>query len=445
MSAIIEKLHATFARRETPETVAELVAEALPDADRRLHGLLDKARRGSIGRRFGWSSMSTNFAAPPDAAKQIAKAAELAELFLGEALPSGEAVDSAGAADAADALSALIGRKPGAGFRHGRTDRAARSAAGLELSRRRYTKLFRLAVRLEEKSARLADVEARAGLILVGKAALAPRLALDDLGDDAPTAGFVAYYAARMKLRSEFTIFGQQKPFDQLSEALLALCGQRPEATRWFAVAHVFPREDVLARLTDHEKGRLLGQWFAILDMTAERLKRASEETRIDMHDMIVRQGNDSSTWNLLAGAWNRARDHWIALVTAMGFDELFDEMMPGKVMRLMAGDVAHWHRSTGGGVHPDTAVWRDLPKPWSVLRGDATCTRADIEAACRRRGVDPETSGWSAPRPRTDVSKFRPTPELVHGVAVNNPYLAAYLKKARWFSGKDVRFVWVD
>ncbi|QZN99842.1 hypothetical protein [Chenggangzhangella methanolivorans] len=61
--------------------MAELVAEALPDADRRLHGLLDKARRGSIGRRFGWSSMSTNFAAPPDAAKQIAKAAELAELF----------------------------------------------------------------------------------------------------------------------------------------------------------------------------------------------------------------------------------------------------------------------------------------------------------------------------------------------------------------------------
>lgn len=443
MSTTIEKLHATLARRETPETVAELVAEALPDADQRLETLLDQVRRGSIRCRFGWSSMATTFEEPPNAGRQIAKAVELAELFLGETLPSGEAVDSAGAADAADALSALIGRKPGAGFRHGRHDRAARAAVGLELSRRRYTKLFRLAARLEEKSERLADVEARAGLVLVGKAALAPRLALEDLGGDAPTACFVAYYAARMKLRSQFTIFGQQKPFDRLSDALLAECFGRPEATRWFAVAHVFPREDVLARLSDHEKGRLLGEWFQILETTAERLRRASEESGIDTHDMIVRSGNDSSTWNLLAGAWNRARDHWIALVTAMGFDDLFDEMMPGKVMRLMAGDVAHWHRVTGGDVHPDTAVWRDLPKPWSVLRGDEACTRIEIETACRRRGVDPEKSGWSAPRPRTAVSRFRPTPELVHGVAVNNPHLAAQLKKARWFSGKDVGFVW--
>lgn len=40
-----------------------------------------------------------------------------------------------------------------------------------------------------------------------------------------PTVAFVAYYAARIKLR-----------------------------TSWYAIAHVFPRADVLARLTEEQK-----------------------------------------------------------------------------------------------------------------------------------------------------------------------------------------------
>jgi hypothetical protein len=37
-------------------------------------------------------------------------------------------------------------------------------------------------------------------------------------------------------------------------------------------------------------------------------------------------------------------------------------------------------------------------------------------------------------------VVPFQPTPELVHGVAVSNPYLAKILKQHKYFSGKDIK-----
>lgn len=435
----LSRLHATLGQRETPETVAIMVREAMPDLT-----------RGSLGRRiqtmlklatttrFGWSSMSTRFPHPMDAERQIDKARELALLFLDEHLPEG--ADAAALDVVAAELSRLIGRHAGKGrFDVDRLNREARHQTGLALSRRRYDKLFRLVGRLEDKARRMRRQEENLGLILVGKAALAPRLTVEDLACHLPSAAFVAYLAARMKLRSEFTIAGQQKPFDAFAADLLAICERDPN-TSWWAVAHVFPRADVLSRLTDDQKGRLLGQWFDILQITAERLAEAQARTDIDLETLVVKRGNDSSTWNLLAGAFNRARDHWIALVEAMGAEALFDSLMPGKMLRLMAGDVAAWHRSTGSPIHPDTLVWRRLPHPWRVLNGDETCTRADIEAACAAEQIDPVRTGWSTARARTAIAAFRPTPELVHGVAIRNPYLAAYLRQAGAFSGKPLK-----
>lgn len=441
MSEHIAKLHSTFVRRETPETVAKLVAVALPVIDPGLRAMLGTVTGAAGKGGWSWSSMPTEFQRPTDATRQVAKAVELAEAFLDEELPHGPAMDSDTASEVARMLSSLIGRQPGEDFK-AHANRARRSALGLDLSRRRYLKLFRLAQRLEGKAARLLRLEQHFELTLVGKAALAPRLTIDDLGEDVPTAAFVAYFAARMKLRSVFWNGPQQRPFDELSNALLDLCFARSAQTRWMAIAHVFPREDVLACLTDHERGRLLGIWFSILDLTAEHLERAYRESAIDLETMIVRRGNDSTTWNLLAGAWNRARDNWIALVQAMGISSIFDEMLPGKVLRLMAGDVARWHLASGGGLHPDTLVWRDLPKPWSVLRGDATCTLGTIVTACHAHKVDPVQSGWGAPRARTEIAEFRPTPELVHGVAVSNPFLADFMRKSGWFSGKPTKTI---
>lgn len=443
----ITALHDTLIRRDTPEMVAKIVLEALPELRQtsfldRLRGMLGLPSRSRFDaaphQRFGWSSMATLFRRPDPVDRQLNKAHELALLFLGETLPDG--ADAAALDRVARELNRLIHKTPGkAGFKDDRLSKTARREAGLTLSRRRYDKLFRLAGRLERRANRLAREEEKFDLILVGKAALAPRLTVEDFGGDVRGAAFVAYYAARMKLRSEFTIDGQQKPFDDFAASLLKLC-EAEKGTSWWAIAHVFPRADVLARLTEEQKGRLLGQWFDVLQIAAERLAEAYRTTNIDLESMIVRRGNDSSTWNLLATAFNRARDHWIALLDTMGADAVLDVMMPGKVLRLMAGDVAAWHRSAGGGVHPDTLVWRRLPHPWAVLKGEAECGRADIEAACLAAGFDPGKGGWVRPRARTAIAAFRPTPELVHGVAVNNPFLATYFRQAGVFSGKALK-----
>lgn len=435
----VAALHATLRRRETPETVAKLIKSVLPDEQARfaLPFLADVIRQ-SVKGFFGWSSMATTFREPDNASVQIAKARELVRLFLDGEVPEGDDPDALDAI--IDEFDRLIGKTRGrSNFKDDRPNRAARTEHGLSISRRRYSKLFRLAARLERKAARLREEQAKFELVLVSKAALAPRLKVEDFGGDVPTAAFVAYYAARMKLRSEFTISGQQRPFDSLSAALLNLCEGNP-GTSWWAIAHVFPRSDVLARLTDHERGQLLGIWFDILQVLSDRLDAVQSRSAINMDTMVVKRGNDSTTWNVLAGAWNRARDHWVALVEAMGMEALFDTIMPGKVMRLMAADVAAWHRSQGQGTHPDTLVWRSLPWPWLVLRGEAPCTREDIDNSCRAHGVDAEKSGWTKARPKVAIAAFKPTPELVHGVAVSNPYLADYLRGVGAFSGRPLR-----
>lgn len=435
----IARLHATLVRRDTPEAIAELIGRVLPPSRAwRLEAPISTRVAASVKRLFGWSSMPTVFKAPVPPTSKFDKARELALLFLQARLPEGNDPDEVERLLAN--LNALIGKRLGAArFKDDRLDRSQRDDRGLVLSRRRYDKLFRLTGRLEVKLAKLRVEEAKHRLLLVTKAGLAPELTIEQLGGSMPTAAFVAYYAARMKLRSEFTIASQQKPFDDMAAALLRLCEDDPNAS-WYAIAHVFPRADVLARLTDQQKGELLGRWFGILNELADRLENAWRRTDIELSTMIVRRGNDSSTWNLFAGAWNRARDHWIALVGALGLDALLDEILPGKVMRLMAADVAAWHRRDGDDVHPDTLIWAQLPKPWEVLRLEAPCNRATVETACVRVGVDPVKSGWSAARPRTAVQAFRPTPELVHGVNVGNPYMASFLKRLGAFSGRPLR-----
>ena len=151
---------------------------------------------------------------------------------------------------------------------------------------------------------------------------------------------------------------------------------------------------------------------------------------------MIVKRGNDSSTWNSTAGAWNKARDNWMNLIYALGLDYILDDLCFGKALRLMAADVAAWHRSAGGGLEPNTVVWNEIPLPWEIFNGSKSCNKEKVVKACKKAGLDPEKSGWIAPR-EVKVSEFRPTPELVHGVTVYNPFLATVLKRHKYFSGK--------
>ncbi|HWU12690.1 MAG TPA: hypothetical protein VN157_01645 [Caulobacter sp.] len=436
----ILKLHASLARRDTPEAVAEMILAGLPQG---LSGAwlripLKLRIQRSLKARFGWSAMAAVFKAVVPMDRQVAKAQELALLFLQAEITGPDAGDDIEAFLAR--FNRLIGRAAGQrNFVEERRNRAARAAMGLALSRRRYDKLFRLACRLEDRLAQVRKEEQKYRLLLIAKGGLASDLRIEDLVGRFHTAAFVAYFSARMKLRSEFTIQGQQKPFDDLAAAMLKAC-EADAGANWYAIAHVFPRADVLARLTDAQKGALLGRWFGVLKETADQLRDAFGRSQIALDTMIVKRGDDSSTWNLFAGAWNRARDHWIALVDALGMNALFEAMLPGKVLRLMAGDVAYWHRSQGGDVHPDTRVWRDLPKPWLVISGEVACGREQVERACAVHGVDPKSSGWSAPRPRTAVAAFKPTPELVQGVAVENPWLAHMMRRLGAYSGRPLR-----
>lgn len=66
------------------------------------------------------------------------------------------------------------------------------------------------------------------------------------------------------------------------------------------------------------QKGRLLGMWLTVLHELAELVREVWERSDINRETMIVRRGNDSSTWNNTASAWNKARASWVALLHAL-------------------------------------------------------------------------------------------------------------------------------
>ena len=399
---------------------------------------LQRVAGGSLKRGwwgFGFSSMSDDFRRPVGMDRQL----DVAEaLFHVGNRPAGTDLD--GVREYLVRAGSTIGKTFGqSDFRADRLHRHSRKAAGLDLSKRQYNKRFRLAARMERKRDRLAKELEKREFTLVSKSRLALTLSREEFSRDRDTACFIAYFTARCNLRSEFTIGGQQRPFDEVCDLLFRRC-RESGSTNWWAIAHAFPDREVLARLDDARKGELLGRWYAILDRIASLLKETWGRSNINRRTMIVRKGNDSSTWNATAGAWNKARESWIALVHALEMDEVLERLCPGKVLRLMAADVAAWHRLTGGGLDPDTQVWNDLPLPWEVISGALDCPRRLVEDVCFRHGIDPVKSGWSAPRPGRQVHAFRPTPELVHGVTVGHPGLALVLRKLGCFSGKVVQ-----
>lgn len=357
---------------------------------------------------------------------------------------------------------ARIGMTPGhTNFKTDRLDRKGRGEhLTVQVSRRHYDKVFRLVAHVEELRAERAEYGALLRLARFAKTAFAADLPRDRFMRDPLSAAFVAYLTANLARRSLFTNGAQAGAYDERAAILFAALERQDKAqvkgqqgasggTDWFSIAHVFPRTDVLDRLSIEERAELLEHTLAILNETAGRLEAVALAGDINTTTMIVRRGNDSSTWNLLAGAWNKARDYWIALVYSLGQEQLFDAFLPGKVLRLMAADVAAWHRETDGDLHDDTPIWAVLPRPWKVMAGTARCGRAEIEAACAtagtKRGVvtDPAKTGWSAPRPRTTIDVTRPTPETVHGVVVGHPALAAFLRKIDAFGGHGHPLRW--
>ena len=434
----MEALFETLNQRRRPEDVAQMILEALGDAlspeERRI---MERAAAGSIKRSLmRFTSMMEDFARPVPPERQVRKAEELFETAY--TLTAQECADAEKVEAFIRHLGPEIRKAFGqSDFKQDRLNRAQREGAGLEISRRRYNKLFRHLARLEQKVRTYAREQRKYEFTRIGKSSLATRLTWEEFSRDVSSACFLAYFVARSNLRSEFTITGQQRPYDQIADVLFRRCQREREGANWWAIAHVFPDPFVLSELTDEQKGKLLAAWLTVLQEIAELLREVWERSDINRETMVVRRGNDSSTWNNTANAWNKARASWVALLHALGMQEELDSMCFGKVLRLMAADVAAWHRAAGGGLDPNTKVWAEVPLPWEVLSGEASCTRKMVEQVCRKYGVDAVKNGWIAPPPERKVAEFRPMPELVHGVTVANPQLASVLRKAGWFSGK--------
>jgi hypothetical protein len=438
---MINELHATLDRRATPQQVAAVIVAG---------GGAGRGRTGELLRRVAYSrpggyvsSMPADFERADDCRAQLAAAGRMFGVSV-------DGIDPGDVTDMRDFIT-LLGRSlggwmPGDDWKRDRLDKAARRSAprtvierGLA-SKRQYNRHVRVLRHLWDKAQRMGGMQEGRRLVLIGRSGFAFRITAARMARDPLTAMFVAYYAARRNERREFTLNSRGNAIDELAEALLAdaLAGADADVEM---LAWVYPRPQVLARLTAEQLGRLLGDWHKVMADTAAQLKAAwPGDENVNRASMIVRRGMDSSTWNTMASAYNAARSAWIGCVAAAGALPLLEPALPGKVMRLMAADLAYWHRASGGDVDPNTAVFADLPLPWEVLEGRARCTAADVRAACAEAGMAADGSGWTAPLPDGQVAEYRPTPELVHGIAVADPAWAGLLRRGGAFSGKKVR-----
>lgn len=431
-NSVLQELYRSLDQRWRPEEVAQKVLVLLdPSGSERQ--LIEKA--ANAGRRNLWSSMSADFQRPVDMQRQLSVAEEL----FGKQLsfqPDDVTKIEEWITKAESSIGKTFGRND---FKHDRLPKGERKKQGIDISRRQYNKLFRLSVRLEEKMHRLAREQFKRSLTLASKNRLAANIGWDDFASSLDSACFIAYFVSRCNLRSIFTNTTQGRPYDEICDSLMKRCQRSAATVNWWAIAHVMPTFEVLTHLDDQQKGVLLGDYFSMMQDAAQFLKELWETNDL-RNDMVVQRGNDSTTWNVTAGAWNKLRDGWISLMYELGLVDAAEEMCPGKVLRLMAADVAWWHRQSGGDVHPDTSVWQELPRPWQVLAGDASCPKSLVDSVCVKHGLDPIKSGWSAPKPGRHIEKFTPTPELVHGVAVSSPLLAAIFRKSGVFSGKEAK-----
>lgn len=434
VNGYLGELHAALDKRLMPESAARIILR-----NRHLGNEARRLLEAVAASRASWwfSSMPEDYVRPVDASRQLASAARM---FGADS----SGVDPAGPAQLREFVNDLGGRvggwRDGDDWKRDRLGRAGRSqmrdAGPALVSKRQYNRHIRVLRHLSEKIAALEAEQVKRRLTLAGRSGFAQDIPLERFRADPAAACFIAYLTARKNRRRLFSLAGRENPVDHAAQALLGCCG---EGTDWAMIALAHPAPEILAHLSQEDLGTLMGKWSALMGQAAGLL-RAAWADGTDRETMIVKRGMDSSTWNTMASAYNAARSGWVNCLDAADALVLLDAACPGKVMRLMAADLAWWHRSTGGDVDPATKVWAALPLPWEVLSGEVVCTSATVEAACAVAGLDPVKSGWTGPRARGKVATFTPTPELVHGVEVADPVWASLLRRAGVFSGRNIR-----
>ncbi|MEL6821106.1 MAG: hypothetical protein AAFP70_05045, partial [Calditrichota bacterium] len=242
------KLHESLSLRIRPEDIAEQILQILDgklSSQERM--LLNMAAKGSLKQRwFGYTSMLQEFMEPVGAEKVVRKTQEI---FL-----HGEKgyVDS----DNPAALEAFIrsvlpeihktyGEND---FKEHRLNRKARDDKGLLWSRRQYNKRWRLLTRLEKKHQTLVNELQKRELQMISKHGIAHHIPQGLFLQDENSACFIAYLTAKLNLRSEFTLKGQQKAYDSIADMLYKRATGRPDyreenagglinMTNWWAIS----------------------------------------------------------------------------------------------------------------------------------------------------------------------------------------------------------------
>lgn len=439
MQSTNEILFESIQRRPRPEDVAQIILEIKElGLDSKEVRILNSAAQNSLKQNtYGYSSMASDFARVVGASKMVPKIATTCRIH--NPLSAQECLDVEKVEVFMRLVAESINANPEANnFLKDRLNREQRLSQGMDIKKRLYNKRFRAMRRLKDKIERMIQQGKKYIASRVAKSAGATKITIEEISKDLPTACFVAYLSARMNLRSEFTVDSQTRAFDDIADMLYKKA-KKSGSPNWWAMALVHPEREVLDRLTDEEKGKLIGVWTETLHMLASLLEETYRKNSLDLQNMVVRRGNDSSTWNSAAGAWNKAREHWFKLLFDLKVESILECYCPGKVLRLMAADVVRWHRqvknSFDDGLHPDTKVWRSLPFPWRVFEGFEECPISLVRSVCEKYEVSPE--GWTGPTPPKRPVAYEPTPELVHGVSITSPFLAKFLRDAKWFSGK--------
>lgn len=281
----LQPLYDTLRQRRRPEDVADMLLPLLQDRLTPLQTLtLRKAATHAL-RHSEWqySAMASTFRQPVGAARQLQKTAELFQ----QVPPAGLRAEVPAEVEAfLQAINPLLGKQVGHhNYRADRLDRAARVAAGIDLSKRQYNKRFRAVRHLEEKLQTMLVEQRKAHFEQVAKHGLAHELSYEVFARDVDSAAFIAYYTARCNVRSEFTISGQQRPYDEVADMLFQRCaGHKPStvarwlgaapsqpaaSANWWAIAQVYPAPQVLASLTSEQQGELLGRWTTLLQEVA--------------------------------------------------------------------------------------------------------------------------------------------------------------------------------
>ncbi len=417
---IVEWLHTSLDARIPPQTVAGLASQLLgPRLLRPEQRALDLAAQDPAA---GYAAMSDGPARPWVLNHKV----HMLDTLLGHPAELGEQRLTTLAEDPwvlrgqVATTGRMNGWKPGMPFRE-RLNRQQRLEAGVTLSKRQYNRLLRHLARTDRAATSLGRQILLRNLLLVGHVGLAQTITVDEMRADPDGAAAVAYWTA---MRKQCSQSGNPDGwgFDVAAEMLLGRCERRGPATDWWMIALARPVPELVARLGDERRGELLGLWMSYMRVAAGMLKdlHAAWPDPVGLEVMAAANGVDSSTWNLVAGAYNAARDGWIRTLDACGALALLEVLCPGKAMRL-----------TAAAADRQTLVWARLPLPWLVLSGggDTPCPAGRVEQVCAGHGIDPHATGWTAPRPAGQVTVF--TPELLHGIETRDPGWAAVLRSA--------------